>query len=113
MIVFFQVCLQRSLQVYEHDGVAPLHPEDLPEMLRVRAIPDPAGWFVSSGIEKGFGDWLKQYIKKNYLSYSKLTYKEIMLSAQDKLILILFFQMGLPWLTAGIIAFRIMRVGLS
>ena len=43
--------MQRFLQVYEHDGEAPLHPEDLPEMLRVRAIPDLAGCFVSSGIE--------------------------------------------------------------
>jgi len=42
------------LQVYEHDGKASLHPEDLPEMFQVRAIPDPAGCFVSSGFEKRF-----------------------------------------------------------
>jgi len=40
------------LQVYERDREAPLHPEDLPEVLEVRAIPDPAGCFVSSGFEK-------------------------------------------------------------
>jgi hypothetical protein len=44
--VFFQV------YQYKHDGEAPLLPENLPEMLRIQVIPDPAECFVSSGIEK-------------------------------------------------------------
>jgi len=45
-------------KVFEHGGEAPLHPKDIQKMLRVRAIPDPAGCFASSGIEKGFGSKL-------------------------------------------------------
>ena len=71
--------MQNFLQVYEHNGEAPLHMEDLQKMLRVRAISDLAECFKSSGIGKNFGNKLQQYTKKDFLSYSKLTYKEIIL----------------------------------
>jgi len=70
----------------EHDGEAPLHLEDLQKMLRVRAISVLAGCFVSSCIEKVLvaGYSIIPRIIHNRLSYSKLTYKEIILSAQGK-----------------------------
>jgi len=53
-------------------------------MLRIQAISGSADCFASSGIEKNYGSKLQHFTKEIRLSYSKLTYKEIMLSAQEK-----------------------------